>query len=79
MSRAIYERELEARMLCEIKAHRERKESEGFIFWNGLFCRVISRDNAPIWELETMTGARYAVHYFELELAHFEIKRKRTK
>ena len=42
-----------------------------WIFWNGLFCREISRDG-DYWTLETMTGARYRVDWSNLELAHFK-------
>lgn len=44
-----------------------------FVFWNGLYCKRIG-GIYPIWILETMTGARYKVHYHDLELAYFTYK-----
>jgi hypothetical protein len=44
-----------------------------FVFWNGLYCKRIG-GVYPIWILESVTGARYKVHYFDVELAQFNHK-----
>ena len=52
-----------------------------YIFWNGIYCkRVNPLECGPIWILESLlTGERYRVHYFDVELAQFNTKRKATK
>jgi hypothetical protein len=43
-----------------------------FVFWNGIYCKRINEDQpGPIWHLETLSGSRYWVHYFQIELASF--------